>query len=187
MQDLGTRLRCNFKCGNCHSLIPNKAAVCKLQSHMACAYEPSRRWLQAAVVSTATLQLLKVGTCALVSTPLNISTQLHVFAQAQSAATGTRTSEGMKSAMPERLALFPNALTTPLPPAPSVKIFCMYGTGLPTERSYHYLHPYGWTPGRKANGTVEGEPCSRCGVFVWVHGHMHTSVGISGLVRNAHT
>ncbi|KAF5843873.1 Lecithin:cholesterol acyltransferase-domain-containing protein, partial [Dunaliella salina] len=76
--------------------------------------------------------------------------------QAQSAALGSQTSEGMRTSMPDKLPLFPNALTTPLPPAPSVKIFCMYGTGLPTERAYHYLHPNGWTPGKKGNGSTAG-------------------------------
>mmetsp|Transcript_40807 Transcript_40807/g.74699 ORF Transcript_40807/g.74699 Transcript_40807/m.74699 type:complete len:742 (-) Transcript_40807:37-2262(-) len=29
-------------------------------------------------------------------------------------------------------------IATPLPRAPSLKIYCLYGTGLPTERSYYY-------------------------------------------------
>ncbi|KAI8343654.1 Lecithin:cholesterol acyltransferase-domain-containing protein [Chlamydoabsidia padenii] len=31
-----------------------------------------------------------------------------------------------------------NPLEAPLPNAPSMKIYCLYGVGLPTERSYHY-------------------------------------------------
>mmetsp|Transcript_88664 Transcript_88664/g.185296 ORF Transcript_88664/g.185296 Transcript_88664/m.185296 type:complete len:659 (-) Transcript_88664:449-2425(-) len=33
---------------------------------------------------------------------------------------------------------YANPLATPLPNAPNLKIFCMYGTGQPTERAYRY-------------------------------------------------
>ncbi len=32
-----------------------------------------------------------------------------------------------------------NPLNTPLPKAPSMAIYCLYGTGAPTERAYRYL------------------------------------------------
>ncbi|KAF6256224.1 Lecithin:cholesterol acyltransferase-domain-containing protein [Scenedesmus sp. NREL 46B-D3] len=32
-----------------------------------------------------------------------------------------------------------NPVTTPLPNAPHLKLYCMYGVGTPTERGYHYL------------------------------------------------
>ena len=35
---------------------------------------------------------------------------------------------------------FLNPLKDPLPKAPSMKIYCMYGVGAPAERSYHYQH-----------------------------------------------
>ena len=35
---------------------------------------------------------------------------------------------------------FLNPLRDPLPKAPSMKMFCMYGVGAPAERSYHYQH-----------------------------------------------
>ena len=31
-------------------------------------------------------------------------------------------------------------LTTPLPKAPRMRLYCAYGHGLPTERAYHYKH-----------------------------------------------
>lgn len=31
-----------------------------------------------------------------------------------------------------------NPLSCPLPAAPSLQMFCMYGTNNPTERAYHY-------------------------------------------------
>lgn len=31
-------------------------------------------------------------------------------------------------------------LECPLPKAPSLRMFCMYGVGIPTERAYHYQH-----------------------------------------------
>ena len=33
-----------------------------------------------------------------------------------------------------------NPLKCPLPDAPSLQMFCLYGTGIPTERSYYYLN-----------------------------------------------
>ena len=33
-----------------------------------------------------------------------------------------------------------NPLKCPLPKAPSLQMFCMYGVGMPTERAYHYLN-----------------------------------------------
>jgi hypothetical protein len=33
-----------------------------------------------------------------------------------------------------------NPLTTPLPNAPNMRLYCSYGHGLPTERAYHYKH-----------------------------------------------
>lgn len=33
-----------------------------------------------------------------------------------------------------------NPLKCPLPKAPSMQFFCLYGIGLPTERSYYYLN-----------------------------------------------
>ncbi len=35
---------------------------------------------------------------------------------------------------------FLNPLKDPLPNAPSMKMYCMYGVGAPAERSYHYQH-----------------------------------------------
>ena len=35
---------------------------------------------------------------------------------------------------------FLNPLKDPLPDAPNMKMFCMYGVGAPAERSYHYQH-----------------------------------------------
>ncbi len=46
------------------------------------------------------------------------------------------------------LPRFPNALTTPLPRAPSLSWFSLYGYGIPTERAYVYLHPDDWHPDR---------------------------------------
>ena len=33
-----------------------------------------------------------------------------------------------------------NPLLTPLPHAPHMRIYCMYGVGIPTERAYHYTN-----------------------------------------------
>lgn len=33
-----------------------------------------------------------------------------------------------------------NPLKCPLPKAPSLKLYCMYGHGMPTERAYSYLN-----------------------------------------------
>lgn len=33
-----------------------------------------------------------------------------------------------------------NPLTTPLPKAPRMRLYCAYGHGLPSERAYHYKH-----------------------------------------------
>ncbi len=33
-----------------------------------------------------------------------------------------------------------NPLKCPLPKAPSMHMFCLYGVGIPTERSYYYLN-----------------------------------------------
>lgn len=38
-------------------------------------------------------------------------------------------------------AVFPSAMDVPLPDAPSLSIFCLYGHGKPTERSFHYTLP----------------------------------------------
>ena len=35
---------------------------------------------------------------------------------------------------------FGDPLTAPLPRAPNLKIYCLYGVGKPTERAYHYVH-----------------------------------------------
>lgn len=35
---------------------------------------------------------------------------------------------------------FLNPLKDPLPDAPNMRIYCMYGVGAPAERSYHYQH-----------------------------------------------
>ncbi len=35
---------------------------------------------------------------------------------------------------------FLNPLKDPLPKAPSMRMYCMYGVGSPAERSYHYQH-----------------------------------------------
>lgn len=35
---------------------------------------------------------------------------------------------------------FLNPLKDPLPEAPSMRMYCMYGVGSPAERSYHYQH-----------------------------------------------
>ena len=33
-----------------------------------------------------------------------------------------------------------NPLKCPLPKAPSMEMYCLYGVGIPTERSYYYLN-----------------------------------------------
>ena len=33
-----------------------------------------------------------------------------------------------------------NPLKCPLPKAPSLKLYCMYGVGMPTERAYSYIN-----------------------------------------------
>ena len=33
-----------------------------------------------------------------------------------------------------------NPLQCPLPKAPSMKLYCMYGVGIPTERAYSYIN-----------------------------------------------
>jgi len=33
-----------------------------------------------------------------------------------------------------------NPLKCPLPKAPSMELYCLYGVGIPTERSYYYLN-----------------------------------------------
>ncbi|MEW5299264.1 MAG: hypothetical protein WDW36_002297 [Sanguina aurantia] len=38
-------------------------------------------------------------------------------------------------------AVFPSATDVPLPNAPSLSIFCLYGHGKPTERAFHYTLP----------------------------------------------
>ncbi|KAL6750042.1 Lecithin:cholesterol acyltransferase-domain-containing protein [Haematococcus lacustris] len=60
----------------------------------------------------------------------------------QQAATGGRSTKEQAAAMP----LFPNALTTPLPKAPHMTYYSLYGIGIPTERAYHYVHPDNWHP-----------------------------------------
>ncbi|KAL6754080.1 Lecithin:cholesterol acyltransferase-domain-containing protein [Haematococcus lacustris] len=60
----------------------------------------------------------------------------------QQAATGGRSTKEQAAAMP----LFPNALTTPLPKAPHMTYYSLYGIGIPTERAYHYVHPDSWHP-----------------------------------------
>ncbi|MDP2325993.1 MAG: hypothetical protein Q8N51_18480, partial [Gammaproteobacteria bacterium] len=48
------------------------------------------------------------------------------------------------ASFPERWAHAPrkwtNVLETPLPYAPSMKVYCMYGVGKPTERAFHYTN-----------------------------------------------
>jgi hypothetical protein len=39
-----------------------------------------------------------------------------------------------------RLAGVVDPLTYPLPAAPSMRLYCFYGVGIPTERAYHYLN-----------------------------------------------
>lgn len=39
---------------------------------------------------------------------------------------------------PDNLPFFPDATRVPLPPAPSMKIYCIYGVGLQTEQAYTY-------------------------------------------------
>ena len=43
---------------------------------------------------------------------------------------------------PERSPPFAplDPLSTPLPKAPRMRVYCGYGHGLPTERAYHYKH-----------------------------------------------
>lgn len=36
-----------------------------------------------------------------------------------------------------------DSTTTPLPKAPSLRVYCLYGTGAPTERAYHYAREPG--------------------------------------------
>jgi hypothetical protein len=38
------------------------------------------------------------------------------------------------------VASFGDPLNSPLPYAPNLKIFCLYGVGKSTERAYHYVH-----------------------------------------------
>ena len=52
--------------------------------------------------------------------------------------TPTACSETGAKQWPEKEFL--NPLKDPLPDAPNMKIFCMYGVGAPAERSYHYQH-----------------------------------------------
>eukprot|EP00798_Chlamydomonas_sp_ICE-L_P013788 gene13788-19697_t len=33
----------------------------------------------------------------------------------------------------------PNSMTVPLPNAPSLNVYCLYGVGIKTERAYHYI------------------------------------------------
>ena len=49
-----------------------------------------------------------------------------------------------------------NPLMCPLPKAPSLKLYCMYGHNIPTERSYSYLNLEGPEARRPA------EPAQRC-------------------------
>jgi len=65
---------------------------------------------------------------------------------------------GIKDASSKRAPWYPNALTTPLPAAPSMSIYHLYGTGLPTERAYHYVLPAGWD--MTADGIILVEPGS---------------------------
>jgi len=46
-----------------------------------------------------------------------------------------------------------NPLETRLPKAPSLKIYCFYGIGKPTERNYYYLHET--QPGVKINVSID--------------------------------
>lgn len=58
--------------------------------------------------------------------------------------------------------LLPDATTTPLPYAPSLKVVCLYGVGIPTERAYHYLKPPPAPPvqAQHANASKHGAPVS---------------------------
>ena len=38
------------------------------------------------------------------------------------------------------LHYYHDPLKCPLPKAPSLKMYCLYGVGKPCERSYHYMH-----------------------------------------------
>ncbi|KNC50302.1 Phospholipid:diacylglycerol acyltransferase [Thecamonas trahens ATCC 50062] len=47
----------------------------------------------------------------------------------------------------EEPGVWSNVLETPLPVAPTTKIYCLYGTGLPAERTFHYRdHEAGGEP-----------------------------------------
>ena len=45
---------------------------------------------------------------------------------------------GWKKSSKDKRKHWSDPLATPLPRAPSMKIYCLYGTGLPTERQYYY-------------------------------------------------
>ena len=60
-----------------------------------------------------------------------------------SKASARRASTRGKSQACASAARFGEPLTSPLPRAPGLQIFCMYGVGKPTERAYHYVRRRG--------------------------------------------
>mmetsp|Transcript_11433 Transcript_11433/g.32946 ORF Transcript_11433/g.32946 Transcript_11433/m.32946 type:complete len:657 (-) Transcript_11433:41-2011(-) len=72
--------------------------------------------------------------------------------------------DGVGSGDPRRLA---NPLATPLPKAPNMKIYCIYGVGQPTERAYSYgLRGVRWR-WADSYGLPAGLPEGR--IFHWSH------------------
>lgn len=82
------------------------------------------------------------------------------------------TAASVQSARPEGAVQIPytDPMTTPLPRAPRMRLYCGYGHGLPTERAYHY---------RYDSSGLEPEQCP-----AW---QLEASPRISlGQVRNKH-